>query len=296
MRKASVLTDNQKAMTSKKKPALTKQRQRKKTTLRDRWPLTWAGSLLSSVLVAAATTAATVMVTKGTNAITDTSASRPTGGPPVTISSQVQQFRPYFAFPGPIHLSSGQLAELNENGAATDDDTGWFLQHGGAELDQSSVQLVLTGNAPGNVRVDGLTVASHCTPPLTGTIFANPGGGNQQQAVDMDVNLNAPSVIARTASGAPYFQDNSIELADGEEQPVELTVTDTKSYCSYTVEVEVRNGTRIVWETVPGGPFLVTGFASHYGLVYLGEPDADGSYQFTGEKPSAWNPVTMESG
>jgi hypothetical protein len=283
-------------MPPKKKPALTKQRQRKKTTLRDRWPLTWAGSLLSSVLVAAATTAVTVMVTKGADAITATSATKPAAGLPVSISTDVQSSHPYFAFPEPIHLTGGQLANLNENGAATDDDIGWFVGHGAAEVGESLLQLELTGTVPGGVRVVGLSVSARCTPPLTGTIFANPGGGDQQQSIPMNVNLNAPEVIPRTPSGTPYFQQYSIELADGAQDMVELAVRTATSACSYTVQIEVSDGPRDVRETVPGGPFRVTGFAPRYDVVYLGEPDADGSYQFTAEKPSVWDLATMESG
>jgi hypothetical protein len=186
---------------------------------------------------------------------------------------------------------------------------------GGADVDNLSIQLVVTGNSTQGVRIlDIRPVNLQRTKPLDGTLFNIPSqAGNA--TLRMMFDLDEPVPIARTADRSPpwptkeqgdgvqcaptadtcpswfddadsglavypggrFFDNETISLADHEQQVLNIRTEVEKSFATFDLEIDYIVGgasgdiqKRIVSDH--GKPFRVTG-------ISLGAKSGTWSYQ-----------------
>jgi hypothetical protein len=154
-------------------------------------------------------------------------------------------------------------------------------------LKHSTVQLILTGHSSKGVRIlDIRPVALHRTAPLSGTLYLMPPqGGNAtiRMMFDLDqLNPRARQIGSSADPGAgdprqqlagfiigvqpgnPFFDAETIHLADHEQQVLNIRMQITRFYATFDLEVDYITGTdsSAVHELIVtdnGHPFSITG-------------------------------------
>jgi hypothetical protein len=154
---------------------------------------------------------------------------------------------------------------------------------GGVDPLSSLVALIIEGRRAGGVTVTDIRVNATCGTPLTGALIhlPKPGGGpqtNVRLVFDLDQpGMKALAVNPDRSTGAEYFLDNSIALAEDEQTVVMASVRTRKQSCTFTFDVGASNGTATDWVKVDTGGrnLAVSGLAG-------GVADAEQLTEFTG--------------
>jgi hypothetical protein len=150
-----------------------------------------------------------------------------------------------------------------------------IARHHGAPVHYLDVTLVLQGHRDG-VRVVDIVpqVVTNPGPPPTGAFLAFPSEGtlpNIQVSADMD-----RSYPLLQSGGAPYFNANEIQLANGESTTFQIAFTATTGFHEFTLMVTYISDGSQEQLAVPGpldGLFKIAGTAPSYldyRIVYLG--------------------------
>jgi hypothetical protein len=173
---------------------------------------------------------------------------------------------------------------------------------GGVDVDDLSVQLIVNGNSPKGVRIIGIRpVNLQRTKPLGGTLFYVPsqaGNATIKMMFDLDEvipgarNIGKPPCRMVTQGdsvqcvvtydpypqqplasyagngpaypGSPFFENETIHLANGEQQVLNIRMQVTHYYATFDLEIDYVVGaasgdihTKII--SNHGSPFQVTG-------------------------------------
>lgn len=230
----------------------------------------WVGALVTAVVTAVAVTLA-VHFSEHAAGIGQPPARL---GAPVTVEHITAA--PYagdtFAFPTSLRVPSSELAAFDSNArgympgwVGPNQNYPWAWAHGGAAVYSVVVKLDLRGNRNDTVRIEGMQLAEQCQKPAIGTLFYSPPAG-QGPVIRMGFNLDKVHPIAQLMTGrgltfgASYFSQETIILAPGESQQVQLIATTQKYYCSFRINMAVLDGNSIVHELISNGrqPFRVT--------------------------------------
>jgi hypothetical protein len=166
-----------------------------------------------------------------------------------------------------------------------------FLQElrsdGGVNVESSTVQLIVNGHGSQGVRITGIQlVALHRAAPLSGTLYLIPsqaGNATIRMMFDLDERIPVPRQIGSFADpaagdprqqlagfiigvqpGNPFFDLETIHLAAGEQQVINIRIQDTRFYATFDLEINYIIGTEssAVHELIVtdnGHPFSITG-------------------------------------
>ncbi|WP_139177278.1 hypothetical protein [Geodermatophilus siccatus] len=246
-----------------------------------RRPVTWVAGVIGTALTATAVTAVGSRLEEVVTKATET-------GPPVSVD-QVMEFRSDMygdsvAFARGASFTDADLAELNQ----IDQDFGgmdsveWLESRGGVAPDIVLIQLALSGNRTGSVRITNLEVHPDCSAPLDGLWFEDPPAG-ADDSIRMHFDLDDSNPVAKVASmdGSPtgepedYFPARTISLKQGEQQVIIVSASTEEKYCSFFLDMTVLEGDETSTHriTMPAGsPFEVTASLplDQYEEVYLG--------------------------
>jgi hypothetical protein len=172
-----------------------------------------------------------------------------------------------------------------------------FLQEvsamGGVYVDVLKIQLIVSGHSSQGVRIlDIRPVSLHRTAPLGGTLFLVPSQG-LSPTIPMMFDLDTAYPIARTVKkgpqptlqswfdgaiqGTPFFDGDTITLADHEQQMLSIRFQSTKFYVTFDLEIDYTIGNsngalHKVMVDNKGQPFRVTG-------MHPGSEPGTASYQ-----------------
>lgn len=258
---------------------------------RFRWPLTWVGKLISAAAAAAVSGAVGVIVNNLTQSPVSggghAQAVRP--GPPVLIDSfQSLHEANDYAFPAGVKITDRQISDLNSQ-ASTGDYGDWLTNHGGVGVGMTVVQLVVSGNANGGVRITNITLIKNCQEPLRGTLFSAPPQG-EQASIPMRFNLDKSTSNSQTLSGQDYFSMKTIELKFNEQQVIDIAATTNRFYCSYQLGLTVLADGKSVTEHVPadGKRFKVTAYSTRYSSIYQRGNESADPNKFVPVNPETW--------
>ncbi|WP_405394684.1 hypothetical protein [Microbispora hainanensis] len=162
-----------------------------------------------------------------------------------------------------IQLSKKQLADLNSLPTSSTARAEWLWAHGAVDPVDSYIKLVLRGNRKHKVRIIAMRANTACEPPLKGTIFFSPPGG-EDLLTPMFFNLDEQEPKARieTEDGSreDYFSHKSISLKRGEDIVIQAWAQTLKHYCKFTLQLEVLTDNGIVRQVIDnnGKPFEVS--------------------------------------
>lgn len=206
---------------------------------------------------------------------------RPEGGLPVQFTvGTVRGLDGTLALPSAVSLNAGQLSSLNSKNQVMDPSyAAWFASRDFAYTGQVVIEVQAQGTQDHTVRLINVAPVERCTAPMNGTLFLNPGQGEDLSA-QLYLDLNDPTKPAAymqagaTVRQPDYFGRYSISLAQGEQETFQVTAAVTGRSCQFTLAVTVLDGDQAVTETISdhGRPFRVTsleGYASYQDL-YLG--------------------------
>ena len=165
---------------------------------------------------------------------------------------------------------------------------------GGVNVQDLSVQLIVTGQSSQGVRIiDVRPVSLHRAAPLGGTLFWIPAQAGAA-SIRMMFNLNELEPIARQAKstdfgwepGNPFFDSETITLAKGEQQVLAIRALVNQFYATFDLEIDYIVGSdsaniHKIIVSDHGQPFRVTGM--HPGikpntLSYQDAFELDGNY------------------
>lgn len=227
-------------------------------------PVAWVATLVTAVVTGVAVALAT------TYSQHEVSAGQPKG-PPVVVEhvAALPGKGQSFVFPQPLVLSRAQLMAFDSTAAghnpgwdARNQDYSWAWKHGGAAADGVIITLDVQGNRKTAVRIKYMSLVEQCRSPATGTLFFEPGGG-QTANIQMGFDLDQMYPIAQSMdTGKPYFLKNTITLAYGEQQEIQLDASTREHYCEFRIDMSVldpTNNNEIFHEMISNGsqPFRV---------------------------------------
>jgi hypothetical protein len=252
--------------------------------------------LVVTAAAAAVTTASALVVNKLGDKVTQPAAPE---GPPITVASV--SLTPgvgggSFALLQPIGLNPDQLRGLQKSGSQQeihpDQFHRWIAEHRGVIADEegtSVAEITLRGNHADQVRILDMQALPQCSPPLTGTLFYAPSGGEGASA-SIGFNLDQPFPTAKAYSqnagfGHDYFPAKTISL-NYKEQEVLAIYAKTRRYCEYRVRLKVLVGDKTSYETIGNGlivgdkapPFRFTAMSIKGGGEHIGEAGAFSNY------------------
>jgi hypothetical protein len=142
---------------------------------------------------------------------------------------------------------------------------------GGVDVDDLTIRVVVRGRSNQGVQIVGMRpIVRRRTPPLTGTLFHIPPQAGAA-SIRMIVNFDQPIAVLREVRGSfsgprggrPFFDENSIKLADGEQDVLVIRAVTSRYSISFVLEVTylLGNAERTVTIDDHGQPFRVTGTA-----------------------------------
>jgi len=180
------------------------------------------------------------------------------------------------------------LHQMSRPGAAGSPD---FLQEiwsdGGVNVEASTVQLIVNGHSSQGIRITGIKpVALRRAAPLSGTLYLMPsqaGNATIRMMFDLDERVPVARQIASSADpaagdprqqlagfiigvqpGNPFFDIQTIRLADNEQQVINIRMQATRFYATFDMEIDYIVGTESgtvhkLTVTDKGHPFSITG-------------------------------------
>jgi hypothetical protein len=152
---------------------------------------------------------------------------------------------------------------------------------------------MVEGHRPDGVTITDIRPVATCGEPLAGTLIHGPlPGGGPKKNPRMTFDLDQPgskgrSVAADGSAGAEYFSENSIAIAEHEQQVIVAEFTTQRQHCTFTIDVEASTGasTESVTVDTGGKTLAVTGFVDRvpsvqqvqafdrYGVLYRWDRD-----------------------
>jgi hypothetical protein len=198
-------------------------------------------------------------------------------GPPVSVVVQNDADPRYaqavYALPAPLSpppdsVDVGQQLADIVNG------------HGGVQVDQLQLTVVLTGQRTEPVTITGMrAVIDKREPTLSGAVLFAPSQGTADAAVGC-IALGAGDAVIRVATpnsntcaedGPPYFAGHYISLAKDESSVVDCAIRMAASgYFEFELRMTVVAGgvTSEIPITEDGKPLRVTSYATNYAQAY----------------------------
>jgi hypothetical protein len=230
----------------------------------------WVGALVTAVVTAVVVT----FVTHFSQHVVTAGGSAPPEGAPIAIQhvSAAPVSGDSFAFPEPLNISPVQLQAFDSTSrgympgwVGLNQNYPWAWAHGGAAVTGIAITLDLRGNRKSPVRIQGMQLAEQCRTPAVGTLFYSPSAGGGH-VIKMGFNLDKVHPIAQMDNGGgagfgkPYFSEETITLAHGEKQQLQVGASTQQHYCAFRIDMAVLAGNRIVHELIGNGkqPFRVT--------------------------------------
>lgn len=167
------------------------------------------------------------------------------------------------ATPTPIALDSGP-----PRGSTNEQVRRWATKEGGALVDEAWLQLLIEGRRSGGVVVKGMRARSVARgEPHAGTSIRFTSAGLQgNSAVGFD--LDSPSPTARSVDdqgklGRPYFSDNSITLAKGENMTLNVVGKAERNFHRWVIDMDIVVGGEEKTLTVGGAGYETTPAAKY---------------------------------
>ena len=244
----------------------------KKSGRRPLWktPVGWVGALMTAVVTGVAVALATSFSQHVVSAEQQTTPK----GPPVEVENVAAAplYGDSIAFSRPLDLSRTQLGAFDSTAAGyqlgwdgKNQDYPWAWEHGGAAVNGVTVRVDVQGNRKTAVRIEGMQLSEQCRSPVTGTLFYSPPAGSYP-VIHIGFNLDRVHPVAQLLNdesltfGGPYFLQNTITLAYGEQQQIQLLAITQEHYCEFRVDMSVLEGNSIVHQIIGNGnqPFRVT--------------------------------------
>ncbi|MEO3810085.1 hypothetical protein ABGB17_13885 [Sphaerisporangium sp. B11E5] len=232
-------------------------------------------------------------------------------GPPLTVDLvREERFGDgnSWVFPKAMTFTDQELAELNALPQYSEKQHEWLRRHGAVPPSLLHAKVVIRGNADRPVRVVGMRAEADCGPPLTGTYFESPGGGDDDSVV-IGFDLDSPDprgqeIVDSIEWRGDYFQKKTISLERDEEITVQIVGVTEKHYCEFVVVMEVLSDAALVRQRVDnhGRPFKVSAVVAHddsgiprvdypaYGALYVGGLASPGTKgKWTRRDPRAYS-------
>ncbi|MGP0027032.1 MAG: hypothetical protein ACLPKE_27295 [Streptosporangiaceae bacterium] len=190
----------------------------------------------------------------------------PAGQPLAILAENPIDVTGVWVFPGKLTLKNSQLNYLNSldmDSLSGEDALGsWFIEHG-AYSPNEILQLVLRNNRSYLVRILDIAVVKSCGAPLNGTVFYSPAEGavgDLDLYFDLDSNdMNAQNDPENT-NHSDFFSNQTVTIDPGAEQVFKVWAATREHACSFFLQAEILDGSRIVFEKIGDGqqPFHVT--------------------------------------
>jgi hypothetical protein len=154
-----------------------------------------------------------------------------------------------------------------------------FRSTGAVNQARAVLRLIFTGESRQGIRILNITpIILMRTAPWHGDLFEFPlQGVAPSLKIDLDLDSTFPAV-KDSATGQPYFEENTITLRQGEQQVVIIQVNASHSFIAYKLKVEYLAGTQQRYVVISDHkqPFELSAvncvrknFES-YGLVFAG--------------------------
>jgi hypothetical protein len=209
----------------------------------------------------------------------------------------------------PVTLSLAQSLKINndkQKGArqgSLDGYLGDMTALGAVKSTSVALDLNLSTQAAGQVRIDRIRVESQCRAPLAGTIFYSPPAGPAEAIGKIGFDLDDPAPTARQmidndggqVFGEDFFTNKVQYLKRDDGFAYRVVVRSQKRYCEFRLKIDasVRGSSQTITVDDKGRPFRVSGLIcaqtgdvlcpkfSAYGKAYAGgvaDPNGKGRW------------------
>jgi hypothetical protein len=149
----------------------------------------------------------------------------------------------------------------------------FLATNNGGPVRKLQLDLVLTGQAPGGVRVTNIRVrlVKPPEPKFTGTVIYQPIFAVGEPGYTFSVNLDSPAPVLAGVGRQQAFPAFNLKLSKGEQSTVSIGFS--AKHFSYAWDLDIdylqrtHKGTlQVAWWK--GKPFILTGRAANYHVIY----------------------------
>ncbi|MCX5276830.1 hypothetical protein [Streptomyces virginiae] len=131
----------------------------------------------------------------------------------------------------------------------------WLLKHGGTDAPQSNLQVVVQGNADGEVQISNLRVliTGRQEPSRTVGVVCPSAGEANPRPISIDLDKASPRAVYTSSSGRPF----GFTVKQGETETFPITATAHAAHYSWRLEFDMTWGTETSTQLVDdhGKPF-----------------------------------------